>query len=46
MTFEKFKEMCNLCWSQNYGFLVIDKECNDKNEIYKKNFEEGFIQDE
>jgi len=43
LTFEKFKEMCNLCWSQKYGFLVIDKECNDKNEVYKKNFEEGFI---
>ena len=42
LTFEEFKEMCNSCWSQKYGFLVIDKECNDKNEIYKKNFEEGF----
>ena len=43
LPFEKFKEICNLCWNQEYGFLVIDKECNNKNEVYKKNFEEGFI---
>lgn len=42
LTFEKFKEMCNSCWNEEYGFLVIDKECKNKNEVYKKNFEEGF----
>ena len=43
LTFERFKEMCNSCWNEKYGFLVIDKECNNRNEIYKKNFEVGFI---
>lgn len=33
MTFKKFKEMCNSCWSKKYGFLAIDKECNNKKEF-------------
>jgi hypothetical protein len=23
-TFERFKEICNLCWNEDYGFLTID----------------------
>jgi hypothetical protein len=23
-TFKRFKENCNLCWKENYGFLTID----------------------
>jgi hypothetical protein len=25
-TFQEFKDLCNLCWQEKYGFLVIDKE--------------------
>ena len=27
-TFERFKEICNLCWSEDYGFLTIDTTIN------------------
>jgi hypothetical protein len=23
-TFERFKEICNSCWKEDYGFLTID----------------------
>lgn len=42
LDFETFKKMCNLCWEDKFGFLVIDKECDDKNDMYKKNFEASF----
>ena len=25
-TFQEFKNLCNECWREKYGFLVIDKE--------------------
>lgn len=29
MSFEKFKQLCAMCWEkEQYGFLVIDKECS------------------
>jgi hypothetical protein len=37
LSFEKFKQLCNDCWGEPYGFLVIDvdnEQCR-----YKKNFE-------
>lgn len=36
LTFEKFKHFCNMCWSDPYGFLVIDVEnerCKYKNKF-------------
>lgn len=26
MSYDKFKQICSLCWREPYGFLVIDKE--------------------
>lgn len=26
MSFEKFIKICNECWKDRYGFIVIDKE--------------------
>jgi hypothetical protein len=37
VTFDRFRTMCNECWHEPYGFLVIDVE-NDKCK-YKKKFE-------
>ncbi|VDO44680.1 unnamed protein product [Brugia timori] len=42
LNFETFKKMCNLCWEKKYGFLIIDKECDDKNKVYNLNFESSF----
>ncbi len=36
LTFENFKILCNKCWKEPYGFLVIDVEGKCK---YKKKFE-------
>ena len=37
ISFEKFKQFCNTCWHEPYGFLVIDVE-NEKQK-YKRKFE-------
>lgn len=37
VTFEKFRGMCNNCWSEAYGFLVIDVEHETCK--YKKKFD-------
>ena len=37
-TFERFKEICNSCWREDYGFLTIDTTKKLNNDRYKKNF--------
>jgi hypothetical protein len=37
VTFDKFRSMCNTCWQEAYGFLVIDVESEKCK--YKKKFE-------
>jgi hypothetical protein len=39
-TVERFKEICNSCWNEDYGFLTIDttKKLNDGR--YRKKFEQ------
>lgn len=37
VTFDRFRKMCNECWHEPYGFLVIDVE-NEKSK-YKNKFE-------
>lgn len=39
MHFEKFKELCSLCWNDKYGFLVIDKDNDLDNGRYRKCFD-------
>ena len=39
VTFEKFRTMCNNCWREQFGFLVIDVESDESK--YKKKFEES-----
>lgn len=39
MSFQKFKEMCSLCWSEPNGFIVIDKDCTTQNGRYRKGFD-------
>lgn len=35
MKFEKFIEICNECWKEKFGFLVIDKESIPENGRYR-----------
>lgn len=39
LTFEKFKEICNNCWQNRYGFLVINKDDDLSNGRYRKGFD-------
>jgi hypothetical protein len=39
MSFQQFKELCNLCWKDRFGFLVIDKDSNISCGRYRKGFD-------
>jgi hypothetical protein len=40
ITFERFKEICNLSWNEDYGFLTIHTIKTLKNGRYRKKLEE------
>lgn len=40
MSFNQFKELCSHCWSDSYGFIVIDKDCEIDNGKYRKGFDQ------
>lgn len=39
MSFEAFREACATCWQDDYGFLVVDKDCPLQNGRYRKGFD-------
>ena len=39
-TFDRFKEVCNSCWYEDYGFLTIDTTKKLNNVRYRKMSEE------
>lgn len=39
MTFDIFKKICQQCWSEKYGFLVIDTERTAENGRYRMQFD-------
>lgn len=39
MTFEKFVEICNKCWSNDYGFIVKNLTLKPNEGKYMNNFE-------
>lgn len=39
MTFVQFKTICNKCWSEKYGFIVIDIERTLNNGKYRSQFD-------
>lgn len=41
-SFEKFKELCKMCWISKYGFIVIDKDSEINNGRYRKGFDSFF----
>lgn len=44
MSYDKFKEICSLCWeNQQFGFLVIDKECSIDTGRYRRGFDTFII---
>lgn len=38
--FRTFQKMCANCWNDNYGYLVIDLECDKNNGRYRRGFDE------
>lgn len=36
-TFEKFKEIFNSCWNEDYGFLTMDTTIKINDDRYRKN---------
>lgn len=45
MSYEQFKNICSLCWRDNYGFLVINKDCAKNNGRYRKGFDNFILLD-
>lgn len=43
LSFETFKNMCSNCWSEKFGFLVIDKDSELNKGRYRKGFYVYFI---
>lgn len=39
MSFEDFREACAMCWQDDYGFLVVDKDRPMQNGRYRKGFD-------
>jgi DNA polymerase III delta prime subunit len=38
MTFEIFSKVCRICWKKDYGFLVINKDCDLNKGRYRSGF--------
>lgn len=43
MTYKQFQEACVECWTEKYGFIVIDKDSSIQKGRYRKGFD-NFIQ--
>ena len=43
MTFDEFKEICQECWKDKHGYIIIDKESGINNGRYRKDFSETFF---
>ena len=39
MTYEQFRNLCNKCWSEKYGFIIIDTESDLNKGRYRKCFD-------
>lgn len=39
MKFDEFRKMCNMCWREKYGFVVIDMDSEPNNGRYRKGFD-------
>lgn len=42
MKFDEFRNMCNMCWREKYGFVVIDLDSEPNNGRYRKGFDSFF----
>lgn len=43
MSFDEFRKLCQECWRQKYGFVVIDLDSEANNGRYRRNFSD-FLQ--
>lgn len=43
MSYEKFKDLCSFCWSNKYGFVVINKESDLNRGRYRTGFDKYII---
>lgn len=39
MKYDDFRNMCNMCWRERYGFAVIDLDSDPNNGRYRKGFD-------
>src|SRR5437588_1952445 len=39
MTFQQFKDLCSYCWTNKYGFVVVDKDSELRRGRYRKGFD-------
>lgn len=37
--YDKFEELCSICWSEPHGFMVIVKDFNRNNGRYRHGFD-------
>jgi hypothetical protein len=40
MKFEQFRDLCTKCWSEKYGFVVIDMDSDVNKGRYRKGFDQ------
>lgn len=40
MKYDQFRNLCNQCWSEKYGFVVIDLDSEPNNGRYRKGFDQ------
>ena len=45
MSFDKFKELCSICWRESFNFIVIDKTRQINNGRYRRGFDEFFLKE-
>lgn len=43
MKFEQFQDLCNKCWAEKYGFVVIDLSSEVNKGRYRKGFDQFVI---
>lgn len=44
MSFSKFKDLCATCWTNKYGFVVINKDCHITSGRYRNGFDKFLVQ--
>lgn len=43
MKFDQFRDLCNKCWAEKYGFIVIDMDSPVNRGRYRKGFDQFVV---